>query len=475
MVARAAAAACFISAVLAGPLVLGMSSNGAIRGKEFDNSFEDNALADLGVSKLRRRHLQTRGIQLAFIKDEAFQEATPDVPTTNVMELEAVEGEAPSHRYFNMLLGEQDVAQGGGNTEQIQNIRDSIYLTTMKIGGETFKLVIDTGSSDTWVAKTGFQCVSVRTKQNTPNASCRIARTYNATQTYSVVANQHFNISYADGEYLNGEMAKDSVQFGGITVKNQQFGLVTLAAWNGDSISSGLTGFGYPSVTRAFAGTGAKGDRKGANVPYDPVFTSMWKQKLVAPYFSVALNRANEPAGQIALGGLPSGNIKYQNNWAKVPMQHLFVGAKQSKDYQLYVVESAGWDITSPKGVIATSVANTKAKVVLDTGTTLSYLPPAIASAINKAYDPPATQVGGQWTVKCNAKTPKVAMKLGGKNLWFDGKDMILKASPTICLSGIQGTKSALAPSILGGVFLKNVVAVFDIGAAEIRLANRVR
>jgi hypothetical protein len=391
------------------------------------------------------------------------------------MELEAVEGTAPSHRYFNMLLGEQDVAQEKSGSEQIQNIRDSVYLTSLKIGGETFKLVIDTGSSDTWVAKTGFQCVNFRTKMNTPTASCRIARTYNATRTYTTVVNQHFNISYADGEYLNGQMAKDDVVFGGITVKNQQFGLVTLAAWNGDTVSSGLTGLGYPSVTRAYAGTTAKSDRKGANIPYDPVFTSMWKQKLVAPYFSVALNRAGEPPGAIALGGLPGPSIKYQDNWAKSPMQHLFVGAKQANDYQLYVVEASGWDITSSKGAKTAAVANTKAKVVLDTGTTLSYLPPSIASAINKAYDPPATQVGGQWTVKCNAKAPKVAMKLGGKSLWFDGKDMILRAGPNVCLSGIQGTKSAMTPSILGGVFLKNVVAVFDIGAAEIRIANRVR
>lgn len=392
------------------------------------------------------------------------------------MHLEAVDGVAPSHRYFNMLVGEQEAAELPGNAkEAIQNIRDSVYLTTLKIGGETFKLVIDTGSSDTWVAKTGFQCVDFRTKQNSPTASCRIARTYDATKSYTVVNDQHFNISYADGEFLNGIMAKDTVEFGSVTVPSQQFGLVTLAAWNGDSVSSGLTGLGYPSVTRAYPGNTAKGDHKGANIPYDPVFTSMWKKNLVAPYFSVALNRANEGPGAIALGGLPGGNITYSKDFAKAPMQHLFVGAKQANDYQLYVIEATGWDVSSSRGQKQDSVANIRTKVVLDTGTTLSYLPASIAGAINRSFDPPAKSVGGQWTVGCKASAPKVAMKLNGKSLLFDAKDMILRAGPNVCLSGIQPTKSATQPSILGGVFLKNVVAVFDIGAAEIRLANRIR
>jgi hypothetical protein len=47
-----------------------------------------------------------------------------------------------------------------------------------------------------------------------------------------------------------------------------------------------------------------------------------------------------------------------------------------------------------------------------------------------------------------------------------------------VCTLGIQGPKAlgAAAPfSILGGPFMKSVVSVFDVGAAEIRFANRIR
>ena len=162
-------------------------------------------------------------------------------------------------------------------------------------------------------------------------------------------------------------------------------------------------------------------------------------------------------------------------------MQHLTISVPSSTkptDYQLYVVETQGWALTLASGVKDTSVANTRTKVVLDTGTTLSYLPPQLAQAINKAWDPPATHdpVLRQYVIQCTAKAPKLAMKLGGTNIYFDGKDMMLRSgASSICLSGIQASRSAMAPSILGGAFLKNVVAVFDIGAAEIRFANRIR
>jgi hypothetical protein len=403
-----------------------------------------------------------------------------------MLELESVEGTSMSRRFLDALLGEETLMQPqASNIEEIQNIRDSVYLTTMQFGDEAFRLVIDTGSSDTWLAGSNFQCISMLTKAATSASSCRLARTYNVTKTYKKVPNLHFNISYADGEFLNGDMGQETIGFGGIVVPEQEFGLVNLAAWNGDSVSSGLTGLAFPSVTRAYPGTIASADKKGGNVPYDPIFTNMWKRKLVAPYFSVALNRAGERAGVIALGGLPSGDIKYETDFAKAPMQHLMIQqpstAGNAQDYQLYVVETDGWEVTSPGGTRAEDVAKSKTKVVLDTGTTLSYLPANIANAINRSFDPPAqtNPQGGNIMVRCNAKAPKVAVRIGGKQVWFDPKDIIMNlgrtGSTNMCMSGVQATKSAVQPSILGGTLMKNVVTVFDIGAGEMRFANRIR
>lgn len=64
-------------------------------------------------------------------------------------------------------------------------------------------------------------------------------------------------------------------------------------------------------------------------MPYDPVFTSMWKQKLVAPVFSLAISRAavpasNAPDGFLALGGLPP--VATYGQTARVPIEYVAEG-----------------------------------------------------------------------------------------------------------------------------------------------------
>lgn len=49
-------------------------------------------------------------------------------------------------------------------------------------------------------------------------------------------------------------MGKETVTLGGITVEQQEVGLVNLAGWIGDDFTSGLLGLAYPSITSAFAG-----------------------------------------------------------------------------------------------------------------------------------------------------------------------------------------------------------------------------
>jgi len=42
---------------------------------------EETALQDLGISKLRRRHLEKRGVRVAFNRAVPFAPATPDLRT----------------------------------------------------------------------------------------------------------------------------------------------------------------------------------------------------------------------------------------------------------------------------------------------------------------------------------------------------------------------------------------------------------
>lgn len=82
---------------------------------------------------------------------------------------------------------------------------------------------------------------------------------------------------------------------------------------------------------------------------------------------------------------------------------------------------------------------------ILDTGTTLNYLPADVAKAYNAKFVPPATydEADSVYIVGCNATAPKFQVEIGGKKFTIDGKDQILPAGVDangneICISGTQ-------------------------------------
>jgi aspergillopepsin I len=276
-------------------------------------------------------------------------------------------------------------------------------------------------------------------------------------------------------------MGRESITLGGITVDNQEFGVINHAAWSGDGWSSGLTGLAFSSVTRAYPGTDPKKDIKGLSYKYDPLLTTMFKKKLISPVFSVALNRSHEKPGAFALGGLPGPSIRHTNDWVKTQMQYLRFTQDSNdpgkpNDYQFYIIEVDGWDLPRKMATSDGVDISTKSqKMILDTGSTLTQLPASIVTAINggNAWKPPAwkNNITDQWVVECNAIPPKVGMKFGNRTIYYAPEDMIFMGRRNLCVSGIQPGNALIA----GGSFMKNVVAVFDVGAAEIRLAQRVR
>ena len=99
----------------------------------------------------------------------------------------------------------------------------------------------------------------------------------------------NFNITFADAEFLTGGVGFDSVTIGGLTVTQQEFGVVTKAAWNGDGVTSGLVGFAFPGLTSVFNGSNPDADVPGGQVVYQPFFFKAVEDKLVQPCESQSL------------------------------------------------------------------------------------------------------------------------------------------------------------------------------------------
>lgn len=85
--------------------------------------------------------------------------------------------------------------------------------------------------------------------------------------------------------------------------------------------------------------------------------------------------------------------------------------------------------------------------IILDTGTTLNYVPTDVADAFAAAFDPPAkfSEDEGLYVTTCNATIPLFTVDIGGTTFTVDQADNILPLGTTdsegneLCGSGTTG------------------------------------
>ena len=386
--------------------------------------------------------------------------------------------------------------------KHVQSIRDSYSTGSAPLtpieSGQSFDVqiqfansapldvIVDSGSSDTWLVQSGFQCVD-ENGDNQAESTCNFGPLFNGTFDDGQISNENFNIEYGDGETLNGVLGYEDVTVAGITVKNQEVALVNYAFWQGDGVSSGLIGLAYPALTSAFAGNDPANDNLTDNIEYSPIFTTMVNQSLLsAPQFSLAIERSPSAGGYIAFGGLP--NVSFTQDFTSTPISvvNLVDEPNAQTQYSFYTIVPDGFTFkgsgdvkvhrTSWHEAFPNQInADLQFPVIVDSGTTLVYLPDELAEAANALFEPSAEYLEdeGAFFVDCEATAPEFGVSINGTTFNVNAADLIFQAEvdPTtgLCLTGIQA--GGEGPFILGDVFLQNVVAVYDVGAAELRFA----
>ena len=205
--------------------------------------------------------------------------------------------------------------------------------------------------------------------------------------------------------------------------------------------------------------------------------------------FSIALTRGTT-GGAFAIGGLPQ-NVAYSNNFAASPFQVLTVeddnvvsSASTNPLYKFYTITIQGFEILGARYTYYSHGANPNPaaepdlpgneQVIVDSGTTLLYVASEIAYITNELFSPPAQydEEEGAYFVACNAIAPTFGISISGQTFFVNSQDLIVPNGDGTCVSGVQDAgETGLA--ILGDVFLKNVLAVFDVGASEMRFAAR--
>lgn len=199
--------------------------------------------------------------------------------------------------------------EGFGNVSVVDR-KANQYSVDVLLNGSPMKLLIDSGSSDTWIRGVNFTC----SNPNVTGSACGLGPAYPELDfPGGHITGQHFYISPNDNETVAGLLGYMDIEVAGITVHRQEIGMASVGSWNGDNVTSGVLGLAYPSLTSAYYGDDLTSNSPDDMIMYSPVFTSMMTGDQVESYWCLSLDR-NSTSGSVSFGEMPPVNVSHANH-----------------------------------------------------------------------------------------------------------------------------------------------------------------
>jgi saccharopepsin len=320
----------------------------------------------------------------------------------------------------------------GGHPVPLTNFMNAQYYTEISLGTppQTFKVILDTGSSNLWVPST--QCTSIACFLHTKFDS-------SASSTYKPNGTT-FSIQYGSGS-MEGFVSRDHLTIGDITITNHLFAEAVKEPGLAFAFGKfdGILGLGYDTISVN-------------RMP--PAFYEMISQNLIdEAVFAFRLGSSEDDGGEATFGGInPSA---YTGPISYVPVRR-----------------KAYWEVELEKVVFGDEVLELEdTGAVIDTGTSLIALPTDIAEMMN-------AQIGakrswnGQYQVECARvpELPELSFYFGGRAYPLKGSDYVLDVQGT-CISAFTGI-DLNGLWIIGDAFLRRYYTVYDLDRHAVGFAK---
>jgi len=390
-----------------------------------------------------RSHTSTSNIQTRGIHD----------PTWLLREASKVDS-----RYNNGLsdfasllaLEQSHAKRANGEVDLTDHNLDASYSGSITIGtpGQSFDVVLDTGSSDLWVASSNC------------SSGCAGMTAFNGGESKSFVPlGTLFSIQYGSGS-ASGTLVQDEVTLGGYTVASQTFALCSTIASGLISASvSGILGLSWQSLAYSRA------------TPWWVTLaeSSSWSEPLFAFYLKryrdvAGAETVETDGGKATFGYLDSSLYSGEVTYVTVPNNAQY------------------WQIPMDSMKIqgTTISLGSSENVAVDTGTTLIGGPESIIAAIYAAI-PGSSQMTGSYAnyyqYPCTTSI-NFQITLGGYTITITDADFNLgrySSDTTMCTGAafIQALPSSSPVQwILGDTALKNVYSVYRYSPPAVGFAN---
>ncbi|QKX54358.1 uncharacterized protein TRUGW13939_01444 [Talaromyces rugulosus] len=339
-------------------------------------------------------------------------------------------------------------------TQVLQNA-GTMYLTNMTLGSppQRVRLIVDTGSSDTWCNTNSSDLCSQEP------GICYQLGTYNAnsSSTYKYL-NSGFELAYVDGTSAQGDYVSDNLTIGGKTLPGFEFGVAYTSS------STGVLGLGY---------VGSEATRKSKQGNYPNLPQAMVDNGLITSNaYSLWLDDLDADTGSILFGGVDTE--KYVGKLQTVSILQI------PGENPQFRINMSGLAL-SVNGSIEATYGHTSlpAPAVLDSGTSLTVLPePIVASIFQDLNGTYVTQNPGFIPCSLINEDIRLNFTFSTASVSVRIKEMMTSTRPGATMKdGTQGCALGIVPtsghsSVLGDTFLRSAYVVYDMDNNEISLAN---
>ena len=332
---------------------------------------------------------------------------------------------------------------------------ETLYFVNATLGTppQKLRLHLDTGSSDLWV-NTPSSDLCRRSAQ-----TCSFAGTYtaNSSSTYQYVGS-YFNISYVDGSGASGDYVSDTFSIGSSKLDRLQFGVGYTS-----SSAQGILGIGY-AINEVQVG-------RANREPYRNLPAQMVADGHIASNsFSLWLNDLDANTGSILFGGVDTE--QYKGQLQTLPVQ------REAGAFSEFLITLTALQLGS------TAIATGQAlAVLLDSGSSLTYLPDAMVKTIydtvGAMYDAdhgaayvPCSLATQQTSLTFTFSTPTITVGMDELVLELvtnSGRRPTFQNGQEACLFGIAPSGSGT--NVLGDTFLRSAYVVYDLDNNQISIA----
>ncbi|EPS38721.1 hypothetical protein H072_7553 [Dactylellina haptotyla CBS 200.50] len=377
------------------------------------------------------------------------------------------------------------------------------FYVPVQVGNQDLNLIIDTGSSDTWVVQNNFTCFNVPMQsgnETTSNADipCDFGGYFFPTEssTFKVLRSDlgTLRIHYADGSAVAGYVGQDIVNVSGLLI-NQTIGVAEFTRWRGDDSTAGILGLGYPGTISPLEGhepydwspIGAGGPRKkfDCHETY-PSFIQSLANQGHSPVFGVTMEKSTnwlwglqggvlEDAGVLGFGGIP--NVpRLGFPFAKAVMNPQYTENNTCPSDFRQIGYSFEIDGITDGGDMWIAGNRT---VKVDTGSAPIILPYSLARLFIEKMGPSLDPSVTPWIVDCNATLPEIGFVMNEIVITLDRNQILRERSnspsfitPARCYTNFM-INHWNDDIILGIPFLQGALVVYDLENKIIRIGKR--